>query len=866
MVLFFLFNSLSHSQNSIQGFVKDSISGEPIQNANILLRSSDGILIDFTHTNLRGFYKKILSKGYNTISVEVSIISHQNKSKSLDFSSDKKKGYTLNFFLKERVGELEEVYIEGGKRSISVKQDTTVYNIEKFKDGSERVVEDILKKLPGIKVEDNGTIRFKGKTVTRVLLDNDNIFDSNYSIGTKNIGSDIIEGIEAIEDYNDNALLKGVKSSQDVAINLKLKKGKADISGNSELGLGIASKQYAKLNAIVVSKKTKGFTTLGFNNIGENYSPYNFISNTIDFSKLSELSQRTANLVNEGGFSSLLPDNRVRVNNNFFGSLNALFKLKENLSLRVNYNLFKDKLIRNESTNTVFVFNNQQITINTGENTIKRPLINAGAYELIYKINKTELLTSKGKIDYQKISSSSNGFNNDDTFFNETVSRDVFLNNKIEYTNRFKKATVFQSKIEISSNDLPQNVNVSTNLDNAAQQIDFKRNTIDINSSLLSKHKKSEYAISLGYNFDENFVNSDLQGIILNTQNLSNKLYYRISKPYLKFDYNYNIGKWYFIADLSNEFFNITLNDENTTTTYNKSIYTIYPSLRIQHKLSKASSLYTIYSLSNQIPDARNIFSGLILTSNRSFLNNDFSFNLFNNQSFDIGFRVNDFYNLFQFNIYSNYNYSKYGYLSQLNVDEDLTFSTQIVEAVNNSNLQFGFRLEKYLHFLKSTFNFNSNYSINEYQNIINNSGLRDNTSKNLFAEFKIRTGFKGDLNFENNVFVNTNSFETDLGDSNEFTSFQNDFSIKYIKDNFQFNINSQYFKPDLKSDISGDLFLDASVRLTSKNKNIEYMLKANNLLNQKRFRNINSSDLSVSTFEHNLQERFLLLSVGFKF
>lgn len=866
MVLFFLINYLGNAQSTIQGFVKDSANNQPLQNVNILIKALDGTLLAFTFTNKEGFYTKVLPNGHDIFGIEATIISHKKELKLLNVTSFQNKTHTLDYRLKERIGELEEVYIEGEKRSISVKQDTTVYNIEKFKDGSERVVEDILKKLPGIKVEDNGTIRFKGKTVTRVLLDNDNIFDSNYSIGTKNIGSDIIEGIEAIEDYNDNALLKGVKSSQDVAINLKLKKGKADISGNSELGLGIASKQYAKLNAIVVSKKIKGFTTLGFNNIGENYSPYNFISNTIDFSKLSELSQRTANLVNEGGFSSLLPDNRVRVNNNFFGSLNTLFKLKENLSLRVNYNLFKDKLIRNESTNTVFIFDNQDININTVENFIKQPLINAGAYELIYKINKTELLTSKGKIDYQKISSSSYGFNNDDTFFNETISRDIFLNNKIEYTNRFKKATVFQSKIEISSNDLPQNVNIATNLDYAVQQIDFKRNTIDISSSLLSKLKKSEYAISLGYNFDENFINSNLQGVALNGQNLSNNLYYRISKPYLKFDYNYTIGKWNFIADLNNEFFNISLSDENITTTYSKSIYTIYPSLRIQHKLSKASSLYTTYSLSNQIPDARNVFSGLILTNNRSFLNNDFSFNLFNNQSFDIGFRVNDFYNLFQFNIYSNYNYSKYGYLSQLNVDEDLTFSTQIVEAVDNSNLQFGFRLEKYLHFLKSTFNFNSNYSINQYQNIINNSGLRDNTSKNLFAEFKIRTGFKGALNFENNIFLNNNFFETEVGNSNEFTSFQNDFSIKYIKKSFQFSFDTQYFKPDLKSDISGDLFLDASVRLTSKNKKIEYMLKANNLLNQKRFRNINSSDLSVSTFEHNLQERFLLLSVGFKF
>jgi hypothetical protein len=402
MVLFFLVNYAGNSQSTLRGYVKDSISGQPLQNANILIRSLEGTFLDFTFTNKKGFYTKILPSGHNVFRIEATIISHDNEIKTTNITSGQNETYTLDFKLKERIDELEEVYIEGEKRSISIKKDTTVYNIDKFKDGSERVVEDILKKLPGIKVEENGTIKFKGKTVTRLLLDNDNIFDSNYSVGTKNIGSDIIEGIEAIEDYNDNALLKGVKSSQDVAINLKLKKGKADISGNAELGLGIDSKQYQKLNTIVVSKKIKGFTTLGYNNIGENYSPYNFISNNFDISKLSELSQRTANLVNANGFNSILPDNIVRVNNNFFGSLNALFKLKENLSLRVNYNLFKDKLIRNESTNTVFDFNNQQITINTGENSIKRPLINAGAYELIYKINKKELLTSTGKIDYQK--------------------------------------------------------------------------------------------------------------------------------------------------------------------------------------------------------------------------------------------------------------------------------------------------------------------------------------------------------------------------------------------------------------------------------------------------------------------------------
>jgi len=867
MVLFFLaYFTSSIAQNRIQGFVNDSVTGEPLQNVNILIKSSQGKLLDFTFTNTKGFYKKNLPDSCEILSVEVSIITHQKKVKLLKIVDNIQKSYIINFALEERMGQLEEVYIEGEKRPISLKQDTTVYNIDKFKDGSERVVEDILKKLPGIIVEENGMVKFKGKTVTRLLLDNDNIFDSNYSIGTKNISSDIVESIEAIEDYNDNALFKGVKSSQDVALNLKLKKGKTDLSGNTELGLGLDAKQYARFNTILVSKKIKGFSSFSYNNIGENYSPYNFISNNIDISTLSELSQRTSNLVNDNGFNSILPENRVRVNDNFFGSLNTLFKLKENISLRVNYNLFKDKLIRSERTNTLFVFDNQQININTAENFTKHPLINAGAYEFIYKINKKELLTSKGKIDYQKISKNSNGFNNDDLFSNETLSKDLFFNNTLEYTNRFKKYTVFQSSLSISSNDLPQNVNITENSENIVQQIDFKRNTFDFNSSLLSKVKNNELSLRLGYNYDESFMDSKLQGFSFTNQAVTNSLYYKISKPYFNIDYSYRIKKWNFIAKLRNEFLAVSLSDVNFNQSYKDSFFVTYPELTLNYFFSKKSNLYATYSFSNQIPEARNTFSGLVLTNFRSLINNDFSFNLFNSHSYNLGYRINDFYNLFQLNLYSNYNYSKTGYLSQLNIDEDLSFNRSIVEAVDNKNLQFGFRLEKYVHFLRSTFNLNSNYSVNQYQNIVNNSGLRENKSKNLFAEFKVRTGFKTAINFENKLFFNNNLFETELGASNEFTSFQNDFSVKYIKNDFHFTLNTQYFKPDLKSSISGDLFLDASIRFTSKNKKIEYLLRANNLLNHKTYRNINSSDLSTTSFEHNLQERFALFSIGFRF
>lgn len=866
IVLFFLCLNFSFSQQLVKGTIIDSITNQALPNVNILIKTIDNKLIDFTVTDNGGKYSKKLPKGYSEFLIETSVISHLKSQKLIKIEDAKNDmSYVLDFLLSERITALKEVYIEAKRPPITVKSDTTVYNINRFKDGSERVVEDILRKLPGITVEENGQLKFKGKTVTRLLLDNDNIFDSNYSIGTKNIGSDIIEGVEAFEDYSDNPLLKGIKTSEEVAINLKLKKGKTDVSGSAQLGLGIDAKRLARVNLLSISKRLKGFASINHNNVGDNYSPYNFVSNSFDMSRLSELSQRSTNLVNAGGFNSVLPDNRTRVNSNVFGSVNGLFKIKENVSLRLNYNTFADRLIREEAVNTNNTFGTEQINIVTNEAFVKRPTVNALSYELRYKIDKTQLLTSVGKFDAQNISNTSQGLNNATPFTNTTVSKDFFFKNNIEYTNKYSKNSVFQTVFDVSYNDLPQQVTVANEKD-LNQTIAFRKNTFDFKSVWLSKQDKSEYNFELGYNFSEDFIDTELLGTSNLQTALTNDVYYRISKPFLNLDYTYRINKWAFGADIKNEFFNISLTDVNIAEDFNSQIFTVYPSLSIRHKISKLARLNFSYTFSNRVPDANNIFSGLVLVNNRSFLNNDFQFDLLNNQSFNLGYSINDFYNLFQFNIYSNYSFNKFGYISQLNIDEDVNFATSILDVTNNKNLTFGLNTEKYVDFLKSTINLDGTYVISEFQNIVNNTGLRDNTSKSLFGSFDIRTGFKGAINFRNKTKFNNNVFESEGNSANSFTSFQNDFSIKYIKENFQFIVESQYFKPDLNSSIRGDLFLDANVSFKPKNGKIEYRLRANNLLNKKVFQNVNTTDFSTTIFQHNLQERFLLLSASFKF
>ena len=126
---------------------------------------------------------------------------------------------TLDFKLEPRTTFLKEVVVQENRKPIRIKNDTIVYDPEKFKDGSEKVVEDLLKKLPGIKIEENGEIKFNGKSIKKMLLDGDDLFDSQYTVGSKNINVEMLDKVEAIEiDLFDKQILfhlsKGTKTNE----------------------------------------------------------------------------------------------------------------------------------------------------------------------------------------------------------------------------------------------------------------------------------------------------------------------------------------------------------------------------------------------------------------------------------------------------------------------------------------------------------------------------------------------------------------------------------------------------------------------------------------------------------------------------
>ena len=200
--LFILLNSSISGQNmSIFGNVLDTLNNTPKKNTVVMLvRLSDSVMIDFKRTDDNGgFYFNVPID-----TVEIIISHHKNDDKIIFFfpSKDRLSLNLNNTILPEKSEMMNEVTIYAYKDPVFFRGDTLVFLADSFKTKANAVVEDLLKKLPGVEVDKNGSITSQGREVNKVLVDGDEFFGSDPTIATKNLGAKSIESVEIYEEEN----------------------------------------------------------------------------------------------------------------------------------------------------------------------------------------------------------------------------------------------------------------------------------------------------------------------------------------------------------------------------------------------------------------------------------------------------------------------------------------------------------------------------------------------------------------------------------------------------------------------------------------------------------------------------------------
>jgi hypothetical protein len=236
MLLFLVAASSSFAQIKMQGIVKDSI-GEPLELANVIaINQETNGLESYAVTNDKGKY--VLSLGKNgKYKLQVSYIGLKSYEEIVTTAEvDITKDFTL--MPDNSLDAVELTY----EMPVTVKGDTIVYNADSFKNGSERKLEDVLEKLPGVEINDDGQIEVEGKAVSKLMVNGKDFFDGDTKLATKNIPSNAVDKVQVLRNYAEVGQLRGVQNNQDnVAINIKLKEGKENFwFGDITAGAGTA--------------------------------------------------------------------------------------------------------------------------------------------------------------------------------------------------------------------------------------------------------------------------------------------------------------------------------------------------------------------------------------------------------------------------------------------------------------------------------------------------------------------------------------------------------------------------------------------------------------------------------------------------
>lgn len=272
IVLWIMSKSIvSAGQYNLRGRVTDSLQVALSGVSVALLDPRDSTLVGFSITNEQGIYTLTAIREGSYL-MQMALMGYYTYYTTLEVNETIEKDLGLQVLsLNGRGTELDAVIVSGEKIPIRLKGDTLEYNAGSFKVKPDAVVEDLLKKMPGMQVDKNGNIQSMGKTVTKVLVDGKEFFGDDPKVATKNLPADAVDKIQSFEKKSDASLFSGIDDgAREQTLNLVLKDGKkTGYFGEAKAGGGIPGKYEGLLKAFKFRQKSQLATMGMFNNINK---------------------------------------------------------------------------------------------------------------------------------------------------------------------------------------------------------------------------------------------------------------------------------------------------------------------------------------------------------------------------------------------------------------------------------------------------------------------------------------------------------------------------------------------------------------------------------------------------------------------
>lgn len=889
LIIFCLASFFSFAQTTINGKVTDSI-GKPIAYANVILQTKQQKnIISFTSTKQDGSFSleteeegeyllAFTSLGYTKKEVEITLPSANP--------------LQLEVSLNEEQMQLDEVIITS-ENPIQTKKDSVIFDADSFKRGDEVVVEDLLKNLPGVNVESDGTIKVGDREIERLMVDGDDLFEKGYKVLSKNMTSDAVDKIEIYDKYSLNKLLKGIEESDRVAMNIQLKEDyKQEWFGNADLGAGGFDQLYHRnrVNLMSFGKKSKYYFLGNTNNIG--------IDAIGDVSQMIRpLRYDQPGSVGDGesaksllGLSTDVPQlkrERTNFNDAKLASINAIHNLNDQMKIRTVgfFNWDNQDFFRNSTTD--FLLDDQNFTNTEDFSMNKRKFIGFGKIDYTYDIADNKMLEYTGAVNFSDNSTLSNLVFNSNSTIESLEEDNQLIDQKVLYTHKLNEQKVFLLSGRYLNEESPQ-----AYVNNQFLFGDLFENAEDTESvGQLSKNKMQFFGVEaeyknrkkskdlfeavLGATHREDRLNSTFQlfdqdNNTTEPNGFQNLTQYQVTDIYAK-------GKYLYKAKQN---LNLSLNldghqlinrlNQLEGQTQNQDFFYLQPKLNMRWELNPKNTFIANYIYSTNNASIIDLYQNNILTSFRGFNRGIDQPTQLNASSYMLMYRLGNFGDRFFANFSANYIQNHDFFSSQSFIQQDFQVNEKIL-IQDQELLNLNAQIDRYFKAISSNVKLKLNYSETNFINFVNQSGAREVDNKMYNFGIEMRSGFLGGFNYHIGTEFRVSQVEvTQDGFSNSFSNTDN-FSfldLTYVfSEQFNVSLNTElYYFGNIESGNRDYYFSDFNARYITKSKNITYGLSFRNLFNTQTFRNFSISDINTTTTSYRLLPRILLIHVDFRF
>ncbi|PKF75158.1 carboxypeptidase-like regulatory domain-containing protein [Chryseobacterium sp. PMSZPI] len=896
LFLMLFFTVLTFAQKTVTGKITDD-DGVAIPSASVTVEEpgKDAILA-YGITNSKGEYKVTFTSSEPNVDLKVKAFNQKPLTKQISNSDQ-----TQNFKMQSEATEIKEVQLK--TKMITARGDTISYDLKAFNSKNDRTLADVMKKIPGIEVNKDGTILYQGNAINKFYVNGKDLMEGGYGTINNSLPKDAVQKVEVLENHQPVKILQDKVPSDQAAINIKLKNA-VTMTGRGEVGTGFGDPWLwnVKLTPMFFGQKSQWVVNYKTNNMGEQVeNEGNILAFGSGWEGRRINAAQNSWLNVENASTPDLPVKRYLMNSVHYLSANYLVNIdkKKEWELKASANYTNNTIQRESYRQTDYFATPNEAASRVTQNIFNNFYTNKAKGELIF--------TKNAKKGFFKNTTSFSQFWNADRAIADRVTASTQTSTRHGEEALESPTTSFQNSLSTIIPWKEKMVNVKSfinyqtdkqTLDVApASYLEIPGFTPDINAETVRQNfrlktfeanhsanigfsvKGWTFTPEVGFNFKRTVLNSTLTNLQSGQylgygDKYNNDLTYSIATPYGSLGVNYKSESWMLFANLPVNSNNIKADDplRNVSKSVNK--VTFEPNIFVQYSFASFWKASANGNINNNFGDVNTAYAGFLMQSPNGINAMSPSNPIPQNNTKSAGARIeyrNPLNNLF-FNVNYRFSDSKKNLMSNPTRNNEGFIIGSYIEQDNHavSNV-YSVEVGKYFPKFKTNASVSYNNTTSRSDAYQNDGGYESENNAQSYG-FKLNNTYFSWMSLDYNGSISTTkqtntSLLSTLNGTSKRNGYNHNLAVYFYPiDNHTIGFNWDQVNSSNINQSYNNAFYDISYQFSWAKKKVDFEIKWMNIANRKVFETYDINATYNSYTKIQLRPSQVMFTVKFNF